>query len=298
MDAQLVKTFLAVVTTESFVAAGDRIHVTQSTISQRIQKLEELLGHRLFKRSKSGAELTTHGAKFEQYARSLTQLWDEALYQTSLPHGFTGTLNMGCEESLWPELSSVWLAQLTKKLSNTATNFRTGEPDTLTNSLLRGTLDIAVLYVPMIRSGFQVEHILDDILVLVSGIEDHNGILGSDYIYADWGVEFGMAHSRWFPNLSPPQMMLKLGPSIVQYLIDHKKTAFLPYRVADDYVASGQLFFVSGGPEFPFPSYAVWTENKPKELMELALAELRTAADNAPWIELDGHKAIPKTSHT
>ena len=112
MDAVLIRTFLAVVATESFVSAAERIHVTQSTVSQRIQKLEHVLGHQLFNRSKSGVELTVHGSKFEPYARSLAQLWDEAVYQTALPEGFTNTLALGCEESLWPELSAKWLQLL------------------------------------------------------------------------------------------------------------------------------------------------------------------------------------------
>lgn len=292
MDSQLVKTFLSVVATESFVAASERIHVTQSTVSQRIQKLEKMLGHTLFDRSKSGAKLTVHGVKFEQYARSLSQLWDEARYQTALPDGFSGNLNLGCEDSLWPELASVWLAKLNSVLPTTALNFQTGEPQTLSNKLLRGTLDIAVLHMPIVRPGFQMAHVLDDILVLVTGFENHAGELRDDYIYADWGVEFGMAHSRWFPNLPPPQTVVKLGPSIAQYLIDNKRTAFLPYRIADDYVASGQLFFVKDGPEFPFPSYAVWTENKPAELIDQALEQLKIAAKDAPWIEIDGHTSL------
>ena len=287
MDAQLVKTFLAVVSTESFVAAADRIHVTQSTVSQRVLKLEQILGHRLFTRSKSGVELTIHGAKFEQYARSLMQLWDEAIYQTSLPEGFTGNLSLGCEESLWPELSSNWLAGLSEKLPSTAIRFEVDGRRNLSNSLLRGHLDIAVLYMPEIRPGFQVEQILEDNLVLVTGLANHDGELRDDYIYADWGTEFAMSHSRWFPSLKPPKTVVQLGSALAQYLVDNKKTSFLPYRVADDYVEAGKLFFVKGGPEIPFPSYAVWTSNKPPELIDTALSELRLAAKNAPWIELE-----------
>ena len=127
---------------------------------------------------------------------------------------------------------------------------------------------------------------MDDHLVLVSAIEDHDGVLGSDYVYAAWGEEFAMAHSRWFPSLKPPKLMLNLGPSLADYLINNHLTAFIPYRVADDYVAEGKLHFVKGAPEFPYPSYAVWTQNKPQDLLDAALTELRQAAKDAPWISL------------
>lgn len=287
MDTQLIKTFLAVVATESFVAAADRIHVTQSTISQRIQKLEEIVGNKLFERSKSGAVITLSGRKFEEYARSMMHLWDEAIYQTSLPAGYTNNLSLGCEESLWPELSANWVSKLTDCMPNTAFTFQTGDPENLSNMLFRGLLDIAVLYRPLIRPGFQIEHIMDDSLVLVTGLDDHDGELRDDYLYTKWGPEFDMAHSRWFPSLEASQAIFQVGPAFAQYLITNNKTGFLPYRVADDYIEAGKLHFVKNGPEFPYPCYAVWTENKPIELLEQALDELRFAAKNAPWIELE-----------
>ena len=287
MDIVLLKTFLTVMTTESFVAAAERLFVTQSAISLRVQKLEELTGHRLFERSKSGVKLTLEGDKFEPYDRSMLQLWDEAVYQTALPDGFSASLSLGCQDSLWPELSAVWLAKLSKSSPKTAFNFQISSPVNLANMLLRGVLDIVVLYNPEMRQGFKVEHIMDDRLVLVSALPNHDGELGDDYVYNNWGPEFSMAHSRSYPSLKPSQIRLQGGASIANFLIENEKSAYLPYRIADDFVAAGKLHFIKGAPSFPFPAYAVWTENKSAALLDIALAELRVAAKNAPWIELD-----------
>jgi len=287
MDNTLIKTFMTVVATESFVDAAERLFVTQSAVSLRIQKLEDQLGHRLFERSKSGVRLTGNGEKFEQYARSLLQLWDEALYQIALPDDFTNSLSLACQDSLWPELASRWLVALSAKSPKTAFTFQIGEPRTLSNMLLRGVLDIAVLYNPEMRQGFDVEHIMDDRLVLVSARKNHDGRLGDDYIYANWGQEFAMAHARWYPEIRPPQIMVQLGAAIPRFLIENGKTAYVPYRIADDYVADGRLFFVKGSHSFPFPAYAVWSRNKTPDLVDLALDELRLAAKNAPWLELE-----------
>lgn len=286
MDIVLLKTFLNVMGTESFVAAAERMFITQAAISQRVQKLEDLVGHRLFDRSKSGVALTIEGQKFEPYARSMLQLWDEAVYQTSLPNGYTGSLTLACQDSLWPELSSKWLSLCAEAMPKTAFSFQLGMPINLSNMLLRGVLDVAVLYNPEIRQGFKVEHILDDRLVMVSAIENHDGDLGEDYVFANWGPEFSMNHARWYPDLKPPQIMLQVGDATPQYLIENKKTAYMPYRIADDYVAAKKLYFVRGAPTLPFPAYAVWTEYKAKLLLEQALEQLRVAAKEAPWIEL------------
>ncbi len=42
MDTELARTFLVVIATGSFVAASQRLHVTQSTVSTRFQRLAYL----------------------------------------------------------------------------------------------------------------------------------------------------------------------------------------------------------------------------------------------------------------
>lgn len=55
MDIEQVKTFLQVAAHGSFLEAANRVHVTQSTVSARIQSLEQTLGARLFIRNRAGA---------------------------------------------------------------------------------------------------------------------------------------------------------------------------------------------------------------------------------------------------
>jgi DNA-binding transcriptional LysR family regulator len=43
MDIELARTFLVAVATGNFADAAQRLHVTQSTVSTRIQRLEEIL---------------------------------------------------------------------------------------------------------------------------------------------------------------------------------------------------------------------------------------------------------------
>ena len=40
MDTELARTFLTVVAAGNFISAADRLHVSQSTVSTRIHKLE------------------------------------------------------------------------------------------------------------------------------------------------------------------------------------------------------------------------------------------------------------------
>ncbi len=287
MDLQLARTFLTVLANKSFVKASESLLVSQSAISLRIQKLEDLIGKELLVRSKGGVEPTVYGEQFEEYARAFVQLWDEARYQTSLPDGFDGSLSLACEDSLWPELSATWVRALEADMPTTAVSFSVLAPDTLTRGLIRGNIDIALVYSPEIRPGLQVEHILEDLLVLVTADPEQKHQKVENYVYCDWGQEFAIAHSRWFPGMKPPQLNLRLGTLLPRFLIETGKAAYMPYRIADDYIAHGKLFFIDGAPRFPFPAYAVWAGTSSSGRTEKALQHLRSAAEQAPWIHFD-----------
>ena len=99
MDITLIRTFIEVANTGSFVAACDRLFVTQSAVSLRIQRLEDSLGHPLFTRSKAGAILTPAGEQFEKYALSLLKIWEEAHQQIAIPEGYSRKLTIGAQYS-------------------------------------------------------------------------------------------------------------------------------------------------------------------------------------------------------
>ncbi|MFO6077551.1 LysR family transcriptional regulator, partial [Pseudomonas aeruginosa] len=65
--------FLEVARQRSFAKAADAVAVSQPAISKTLKELEEILGARLFERSKAGAELTEAGVTFLRYAGPCVQ---------------------------------------------------------------------------------------------------------------------------------------------------------------------------------------------------------------------------------
>ena len=63
---------------DSLVEAAERLHVTQTTITARVQNLEQQLDCRLFVRNRAGARLTADGEVFVAYANQLVQTWEAA----------------------------------------------------------------------------------------------------------------------------------------------------------------------------------------------------------------------------
>lgn len=78
MDLYQLETFLAVAQEKSFSRAAQRLHRTQSAISQTISRLEEELGETLFDRSSRDGTLTDAGHLLVEYAEELLNLRSEA----------------------------------------------------------------------------------------------------------------------------------------------------------------------------------------------------------------------------
>ncbi|PMZ98428.1 LysR substrate-binding domain-containing protein, partial [Pseudomonas sp. FW305-BF15] len=80
LDLELLKTFVCVVDEGSFTRAAERVHRTQSTVSQHVRKLEDLVGHALLLRDRTGlnVSVTEHGELLIHYARRLLALSAEA----------------------------------------------------------------------------------------------------------------------------------------------------------------------------------------------------------------------------
>ncbi|MHA6347714.1 LysR family transcriptional regulator, partial [Roseivivax sp. CAU 1761] len=172
MDTTLVKTFLEVAATGSFVSASDRLYVTQSAVSLRIQRLEQALGKRLFERSKAGAELTHAGREFEKYALSLLKVWEEARQQVGIPEGFQKSMTIGAQFSLWPRLGFRWVDGLRANMPELSLRLELGMPERLMRFLIKGSMQAGLMYTPQLRPGLTAEKVMEDELVLAASWPD------------------------------------------------------------------------------------------------------------------------------
>ena len=78
MDISQLEVFLAVAREGSFSRAADKLHRTQSAVSQAIRKLEIEIGEALFDRSSRNGLLTDAGRVLQEYAERLLNLRDNA----------------------------------------------------------------------------------------------------------------------------------------------------------------------------------------------------------------------------
>jgi DNA-binding transcriptional LysR family regulator len=79
LDLDLLRAFDAVAETRSFSRAASLLLRNQSTISQQIQRLEDIVGHRLFDRTPRRVKLTHQGETMLGYTRRLLNINDEVM---------------------------------------------------------------------------------------------------------------------------------------------------------------------------------------------------------------------------
>lgn len=77
-NLDLLRAFVAVVDSRSFTAAAAQLHSTQSTVSQKILRLEDAAGQSLLERARHDVRPTDAGEKLLGYARRMLHLHDEA----------------------------------------------------------------------------------------------------------------------------------------------------------------------------------------------------------------------------
>ncbi|MEL7026451.1 MAG: LysR family transcriptional regulator [Pseudomonadota bacterium] len=256
MDITLIRTFLEVAATGSFVNASDRLFVTQSAVSLRIQRLEDSLGKPLFTRSKAGAELTPAGVEFERYALSLLKLWSEARQQIALPEGYSASLTIGAQYSLWPRVGFGLIDGLQRAMPDLSIRAELGMPDRLTRFLIEGVIQAALIYTPQVRPGLTVRQVFEEELVLVASWPDATD-WQDHYIFVDWGPEFLQAHEVEYPTLTNPGLTLSLGALAGDYIAERKASGYLPARYVQPFIDRGVLHFVDDAPRVPYPVWAV-----------------------------------------
>lgn len=274
MDIDQARTFLAITAHGSFLAAADYLHVTQSTVSARIQRLEQELGIRLFVRNRAGAALTVGGRRFAEFAKRLVLTAEQARQQVGLPSRYRATLRVGGRIALWDDLLPTWVRWLRAQTEAVAIRSEIGFEDDLMRRLIEGALDIGVMYSPSHSPGLVVEHLFDETLILVSSRANDRGPL-DDYIYVDWGPAFDIQHAQSYPDLEPPPLMVNIGWLGVQLMRANGGSCYLPIRMARPLLAAGQLFEVSAAARYPHPVYMVYAKDSDNSVLALALDGLR-----------------------
>lgn len=129
-------------------AAAQRFFLSQSSMSAALTELESALGAQLFiRRRGKGLELTNTGVTLLPEARRLVRAAEEFQGRAgSLQHDLTGRLVIGCFATAAPLALPPLLEEFSRQYPEVQVDFLEAGQSELQQDLLRGRIELAVLY--------------------------------------------------------------------------------------------------------------------------------------------------------
>jgi len=139
-----IATFKSVAISGNFTAAANQLHVTQSTISHQIKRLEDRIGQKLFIRTTRSVKLTLAGERFLSYCTKLLDLANEAEQSVSVEH-ITGEVHIGVPEEFAHKQLPELLSKFRLHYPDVALYAEIGLGNHLVEKFAAGELDIMLI---------------------------------------------------------------------------------------------------------------------------------------------------------
>ncbi|KJK14964.1 LysR substrate-binding domain-containing protein [Pseudomonas sp. NPDC087612] len=143
-DLDLLRAVVMVSDCGSFTTAAARLHSTQSTVSQKVRRLEEMVGHKLLERGNRDVLATDAGQTLLGYARQMLAYNDEMLEAMS---GATVavTVRLGVPEDFAAGRTTHLLSTFNRKHPQVKLEVTSGLCRDLSASYDNGELDLILL---------------------------------------------------------------------------------------------------------------------------------------------------------
>jgi DNA-binding transcriptional LysR family regulator len=143
LDLELLRSLVAVAEYQTFAAAAERTHKTQSAITQQMQRLEDQIGLPLFEKQGRSKKLTEHGMKLLDYAKHMLAIHDEALRSLHQAH-VEGSLRIGAPHDIADTILPPLLVHIARWSPLLQLEIHVGRSPYLMESLRRGEIDLTI----------------------------------------------------------------------------------------------------------------------------------------------------------
>lgn len=148
-DLELYRVFCEVVKYKNISKTAESMYISQSAITQSIQRLERMLGGKVFYRNKNGVELTEEGKNLYEYIKDSIETMNNAENIFSKYINLEkGKIRIGGGNTLLSSLIFEPFLKFTKKYPNVDISISSGLTDILMQKLANGEIDIVVLNLP------------------------------------------------------------------------------------------------------------------------------------------------------
>lgn len=143
LDLDLLRCFATVAERGGFTAGGAALGLTQSAVSLKVKRLEDLVGRRVFERTSRSVTLTREGETLLAYARRILALNDEAVRRLVAP-ALAGRLRLGVADHFVPRNLAPLLAKFARTYPEVRLEVEVGRSHELRAEQEAGRLDLVL----------------------------------------------------------------------------------------------------------------------------------------------------------
>jgi len=249
MQIDWIDTFLDLVDTRNFNKSAERLNITQSTVSARMNALENQIGKKLFKRSRAGTELTAAGIAFEPHARGLRHSWSEALRTARSSENVDLAIRIGLQTDLATTHIGDWVANFNRLFPRTELYIELDYSNQMCSDLLAGNLDFAVLYTPRFMPDLHFETVGRVNFRMISSVTTSlRHVDPATHIGASYAPAFDRQHQQSVPNLANARVSSGQNMAVAGMITSMGGTAYVLDETAQAMRDQGGVDFVIDAP--------------------------------------------------
>ena len=280
MQSDWIETFLDLMDSRSFNKTADRLGVTQSTVSARINALEDLVGARLFLRSRAGTEPTTAALRFAPHARILRQEWTLARRSVEKRGSIALTLRISIQNDLAHAQLGPLVGDLRRLLPQTAFYIEPDYSAQMCADLVTGTQDFAVMFSPKPQPSLHFESVgVIPYRLISSHARRMEEIDVERYVMAHFSPAFETVHRATLPALSAAPVSVGQSSAVESLLREIGGSGYVMEPRARGMVDMGQFHWVADAPILDQPVYAAMhernrTQRAFRQMVQLVRARL------------------------
>jgi len=170
MDFRQIHYFISLVEEGTVTRAAHRLNIVQPALSMQIGKLEDDVGQRLFERTKQGMIPTAAGRQMYRLFMPIMRDFSNAYAQMRSSEGaIRGHVNIGLIASITEGVLVDTLSEFSSKYPEVEVSVADGYTSTLVERVTAGQLDAAIVNKPRRPLTLDLEHIIDEEMVLITG---------------------------------------------------------------------------------------------------------------------------------
>lgn len=243
MNYSMIDTFLTILKMKNITKASEVLHLSQSTVTQKLKSLEKDLGVTLFIRNRGvrHIELTSQGREFIDIAERYKVLLKDAYNIKNLNKNLS--LTIGCINSLNVYVFSQLYKEFSNSIDTIDLKIFTKSSKQIYNLVENKDVAIGFVVRKFNNKNVKVEPLFEEEMILVFNSNNiypdnkkfhPNELNIKNELYLDWGVEYEIWHNFWWDPAKKPFIAVDIFSLLEVFLDSPTAWTILPISIAQN----------------------------------------------------------------